>query len=351
MAVSDRGQLYIGRMLRAAIALVAVFFILLFCYTALRRLHYPFSYDQVEGSTVTSVWRIAHGSQIYVEPTPDFVPFLYAPLYFYIAAALGKMMEPGYAALRLLSTLATLGCLGVIFAFVYRETRRPLGALAAAGLYAACYHPLQAWFDVGRVDSLFVFLMLAAIYCTRYAPMPLAVLLWLLAIQTKQGALPIAFFVLCVEWRRRGRMVFGLLALGISTALTVHVINRATSGWYGYYLFGLGSGLQWAWRQAVFYVPVDLLLPLGFAFTIIAAASVFTPPAFRGERFQAYALLTLGIVGSVWYLRSHAGSAVNTLMPAYAWIAVLFGISFVRLDGRLQSIACLASRACHVAPA
>src|SRR5580692_9856452 len=105
-------------------------FILLFLYTALRRLHYPFSYDQIEGGTVTSVWRIVHGYPLYPKPTLDFVPFLYAPLYFYLAAALSKVIGVGYAALRLVSILGTLGSLAVIYALIHSETRSRLAGLA-----------------------------------------------------------------------------------------------------------------------------------------------------------------------------------------------------------------------------
>ena len=63
----------------AILVVVSCGFILLFLYTALRRMNYPFSFDQVEGSTVTSVWRIAHGQPLYTHPTPDFVPLPLRP--------------------------------------------------------------------------------------------------------------------------------------------------------------------------------------------------------------------------------------------------------------------------------
>src|SRR5580693_9114099 len=189
-----------------ALGIVSVGFILLFLYTALRRMHCPFALDQIEGGTVTSVWRIVRGEPLYTPPTLDFVPYLYAPLYFYLAAALSKVIGVGYASLRLISILGTLGSLAVIYALIHGETRSRIAALAGAGLYAACYHPLEGWFDMGRVDSLFVFLLLLAIYCTRRAPILLAVLVWLVAFQTKQTILPVAVLVLCADWQRPRRM-------------------------------------------------------------------------------------------------------------------------------------------------
>ncbi|HEV2620276.1 MAG TPA: hypothetical protein VGU23_10115, partial [Acidobacteriaceae bacterium] len=185
------------RWLPCALAAISIGFILLFLSTALRRMNCPFAFDQIEGSMVTSVWRVAHGLPLYTAPTRDFVPFLYAPLYFYVAAAVSKFIGVGYGALRLVSILGTLGSCGVICALIRSETGSNLAAIAGAGLYAACFSQINGWFDYGRVDSLFVFLLLIAIYCTRRAPVLVAVLVWLVAFQTKQTILPVAVLVLC----------------------------------------------------------------------------------------------------------------------------------------------------------
>jgi len=42
------------------------------------------------------------------------------------------------------------------------------------------------------------------------------------------------------------------------------------------------------------------------------------------------------LLGLCWFLQAHAGATANTPMPAYAILAVIFGISFARLDARLQ---------------
>lgn len=323
--------------LRSGLVMVSAGMILLFLYTSLRRIAYPFSFDQVEGGMVTSVWRVAHGYPLYTGPTPDFVPFLYAPLYFYLAAALSKAMGLGYACLRLVSILGTLGSFAVIYALVYGETKSRLASLAGAGFYAACYYPLQGWFDLGRVDSIFVFLLLLAIYCTRRAPILLAVLVWLIAFQTKQTILPVAVLVLCADWQRPRRMALGLVTLVAGFAASILVANHLTGGWYSYYLFGTAKGLPWLMRTAVFYIPVDLLQPFGLAFLILLASLFCMPPSVRSPKTQFYIFVSFAIYASIWYLRAHAGSAVNTLMPAYAWTAVLFGLGFARLASWLST--------------
>jgi hypothetical protein len=346
---SQREALAIAeKWLARALGIVSVGFILLFLYTAFRRLHYPFSYDQIEGGIVTSVWRIVHGYPLYPPPTLDFVPYLYAPLYFYLAAALSKVIGVGYASLRLISILGTLGSLGVIYALIHGETRSRLAALAGAGLFAACYHPLEGWFDVGRVDSLFVFLFLLAIYCTRRAPVLLAVLVWLIAFQAKQTILPVAVLVLCADWQRPRRMALGLVTLLGGIGASILVMNHLTGGWYSYYLFGTAKGLPWVLRTAVLYIPVDLLQPLGLALLILLASILCVPPVLRSRSTQFYIFVSFAIYGSIWFLRSHAGSAVNTLMPAYAWTPVLFGVALHRLTSWLSSQPSPQAQLCRV---
>jgi hypothetical protein len=331
-----------------ALGIASAGFILLFLYTALRRMHYPFSYDQIEGGIVTSVWRIVHGYPPYPRPTLDFVPYLYAPLYLYLAAAVSKIIGVGYASLRLVSILGTLGSLAVIFLLVHGETRSRLAGLAGAGLYAACYLPLQGWFDVGRVDSLFLFFFLLAIYCTRRAPILLAVLVWLIAFQTKQTVLPVAILVLCADWQRPRRMALGLATLLAGVAASILVANHLTAGWYSYYLFGSAKGLPWVMRTAVFYLPVDLLQPLGLALLIVLASLLCVPPAFRSRTTQFYLFVSFAIYASIWYLRAHWGSTVNTLIPAYAWTAVLFGVALARLASWLNNLKSPNAQLCRV---
>ena len=319
------------RLLRLALVLLSAFFALLFLYTALRRMRYPFELEWIESGILVSVRRITQGLPLYVKPSLDFVPFLYAPLYLYLAAALAKITGVSYATLRLISTLSTLGSLAVIAALVHYETRRWLPAITAAGLYAACYPVTEAWFDIGRVDSLFIFLMLAAIYCSRRGSPVLAGLMWVLVFQTKQTILPIAVLLLCADWQRPRRMLAGLATFGIVLTGSILWLNHITGGWYGFYVFATTRGLPIVWRQVALYVPQDLLAPLGITFLLVLAALLVAPPALRSRTTSFYALVSFGIYAALWFVKAHRGATVNALLPAYAWTAVLFGVALHRL--------------------
>src|ERR1700761_5935814 len=109
------------RLLRLAALGVSVFFVLSFLLIALHRLHYPFEVDRVESGMMTSVWRLRHGYPLYAAPSLEWASYLYAPLFFYLSAALSRVMGLSYAPLRMVSILATCGTFGVIFLMVWKE--------------------------------------------------------------------------------------------------------------------------------------------------------------------------------------------------------------------------------------
>jgi Glycosyltransferase family 87 len=324
------------RLLRGLTVLLSAFFLLLFLYTALRRMHYPFELEWIESGVLISVRRIAHGEGLYVAPSIDFVPYLYAPLYLYIAAAVTKLTGIGYTALRLVSTLSTLGSTLLIYFFVLVETRRRFAAIAAAGLFLACYPLVEAFYDFGRVDSLFVFFMLLALFLSRRDRPVLAALVWILCFQTKQTILPIAIVLLCVDWQHPRRIVIGLGTFLVALGSTILWINHATHGWYSFYLFHIAGGFPIVWRQALLFFPNDVLAPLGITLVLALVAWAFTGVHPRSSVASFYAIVTVVLFGAIGYVAAHRGAAVNSYIPLYAWCAVLFGVALHRVLEHLE---------------
>ncbi len=316
--------------------MLAILFLGLFLYAAVRRMGYPFEVEWIESGMLVSVLRIAHGQGLYVKPTLDFVPFLYAPVYLYVSAAVTKLAGghgamAGYGAMRLVSTVGTLGSCAAIYALVRTETQRRIAALAAAGLYVACYSVVLGFFDIGRVDSLFVMLVLVALLAQRRGHPVVAALLWVVAFQTKQTVLPLAVVILAAEWQRPRRMLTALATFAVAAAASVVWLNHATGGWYGFYLFGLAGGLPIVPRQVALFVPVSLVGPMAVAWAVIAAAAVTTRVKLGGATAMFYGFVSVTLLGGTWFVESHRGASVNSLMPAYAWAAVLFGVAMARL--------------------
>jgi hypothetical protein len=181
------------------------------------------------------------------------------------------------------------------------------------------------------VDSLFVLTVLVALYCTRNLHPAIAALAWTVAFLTKQTILPVAFVMLCFDFPQRKRTAIGLATLAGAAGGCFLWMQHTTQGWYSFYVFTVpGAAADLLLRQALEYWPLDLFRPLGLALAIILAAFFFTKPSLqhRGTRFY---ICTLVFLPLFWFVDSHAGSSINAVMPVYALLAVLFGISFSRL--------------------
>jgi hypothetical protein len=329
------------RGLRAALMVVSALAILLFLVAARQRLYFPYEYDWIENGMVACVRHIHGGLPLYAAPSINFTPFLYTPVYLYLASAMARVTGVSYVPLRLLSIFSTIGCLAVIYKLVYEETRQHFAALAAAGLFAACYATVYGTYDMGRVDMLYMFFVLCALYATRRMHPLFAALLWVCAFQTKQGVLPVALLMLCHTWRQPRRVLLGaggfLAMLGVSIAW----LSYATGGWYRYYVFGMTSGFGYNMQNALQYIPGDLRV-CGIALILVLVALLLERPpdwraTIRNHPFSFYVLGTAGLVVFTGYIRAHRGANTNTLIPAYAWIAVLFGVALGRIHRRLAA--------------
>lgn len=320
------------RLLRGLTLLLSVVFVLLFLLVAYRRLHYPFEVDRMESGMMTSVWRLRHGYALYSPPSLQWAPFLYAPLFFYTAAAMSKLVGVQYAALRLVSILATLGSFGLIYALVRVETgRRWMPAVFSIGLFACLYPYVLGWYDVGRVDALSLFLFLAALLATRRSRPVLAAMLWLLAFLTKQTFLPLGLALFLMEWRRPKRMLTGMVLYLLLVAGSFAWLQHTSGGWFRYYAFGTAGVIKWSFHTAVMFPFTDLLGPLPIACGLILLAALCTRVPWREAEGSYFAVVTFFLTGAIWFVRAHVGANVNAIIPLYAWLAVLAGIALDRL--------------------
>jgi Dolichyl-phosphate-mannose-protein mannosyltransferase len=313
-------------LLRAALLLLGAAAIAVYLAVALVHLRYPFEIEWIEGGMVDEVRRAAAGQPLYVEPTLDYVPFIYAPLWFYLAAALSKVFGVGFFAARLVSVLASLGSLALVARFVHAECGGRLAALVAAGLFAATYPLAAAFYDLARVDSLFIVCCLGGLYLVRFhratGATVAAAALFALAFLTKQSG-PIVFAPVALhvwlEDRRRGLVFAGAgAALMLGSALA---LDRVSEGWFWHFAFTLPAHHARVKRFLWSFWFDDLLAPLGVA----CLFSLFYLLTSAGPR-RFYALAAAGMVGASLAGRVHLGGWSNVCSPAYAVVAILFGL-------------------------
>jgi len=324
--------------LEALLALLALIPIALFLAASLGRLGFAFPLEQLEGSMLLAAERVAHGQPIYVRPNFTFIPYMYAPAYYYVSGWAVRLLGPRFLALRLVSLLSTCVSMAVIYVFVFLDApgtrgRRHLAALAGAGLYAAAYPWTREWFDLGRLDSFYILLLLLALLSTRYLHPIFAAAMWTLAFLAKQTIFPVALIMLCVDWKRPRRLLLGVGSFLLMTAVSSRLLDHATDGWFWFYAFTVPHANADLWlRPAVFYAFSQLIAPFGVALLIVGMAWVWTRPSLANSRTRFYLLAGAALFGLCWFLQAHAGATANTPMPAYAILAVIFGISFARLD-------------------
>jgi hypothetical protein len=334
-----RGTLFVSVLVCVAVAAP----IAVYLWVALHRVGYPFELDWMEGGSVELAARVVAGHSLYAAPSLGFVGWTYPPVYYWVAAAVAKVIGVGFLPLRLVSLIASLVSMATLAWIVTRETGDRIAGLVAAGLFAATFRISGAWFDTGRVDSLFLALTLLAVAWGRWASgvrggIGLGILAFL-AFFTKQTALLAllpALVYLALVRRRVG--IPALLTLVVLLLSSTAALDASTNGWYGYYVFNELSHQPWAKQLWLgFWVddvlrrqwPLVILLLAG---GVTLAGRAGTRPAVRSPTVY-YMVAAVGLIGSAWVSRLHTGGYANVLMPAYAAIALLAGLTYAGLVG------------------
>jgi hypothetical protein len=312
------------RAARMAAALAGLIAICAYLYIALSRLTYPFALEWLEGNSLVEVHRILSGQPLYPAPTAGYVPDGYPPLYFAVSAAVARVLGVSYLPLRLVSLLSSLACFALVGRLVQRETGSIAAGIGAAGVFAATYLATDTWFDVGRVDSLFLALSIGALYAARWmrgtrGAIAVGVLLAATALTKQTGLAEGAAVIAALMAGPRRRLacvaaLTGSVVLGISTL----VLALTSGGWYLYYVFELmaqhslsGSGFGWFWTA--------LLSTMAIAACAALVGARRVPPVLLAG------CAALALEG--WAALVHRGGGINDVLPAYLAVAVLAGLA------------------------
>lgn len=317
------------RVLEAVLVLGALWYLGSYLVVALARIAYPYDLEWMEGGVLEHVARVLGGQPIYVPPSLDFTPYIYAPLYYYVAALFAKLFGLRLLALRMVSLIASLGVLLLIAALTYRQTRSRLAALVSAGLFAAMFDRAGACFDLARVDSLALFFTFLAIWMllTNQRRDVAAGVLLTAAFFTKQSMLLVALPVAVARaWSLRGPRrlwcVITFVALAAAGTIALHL---RTQGWSTYYLFSLPASHAWTTAYWIRYWSDDLLKVLPIAMIALVFRYARAPVVAAPSPVETVAVL--GSFLESWLSRLHGYGAANVLMPVYACLAWQTGIA------------------------
>ncbi|MDB4941854.1 MAG: hypothetical protein JWP97_1388 [Labilithrix sp.] len=318
------------RVLRAIAVGLGVVLAFLTAWVVVARFRHPIDGEWMTGAIRDGVERVRDGRGLYVAPSAEFIPFVYPPVYFVIAAALAKVM-PTFIACKVVSIGAT-----ACAAWAIARIARALGASSfwqagALLLHLATYSLTLAFYDLERVDALYaaVFLVALAVLFTRTTTLGAAVsgALFGLSFFTKQAGL-LAFLSvlvgLALAGERRRAMVFGAAGCLVLAALGGY-LEIATDGWFRYYCLTLPSahGIR-AERVSIFFVQ-----DLPKAFAIAAGSIAVSVPVLAslvrrrrlpvGASWQDLVLASAVLASMVasFSFRAHSGGWANVLV---AWL-------------------------------
>ncbi len=312
------------------LSVISILFILMYIALAIIRMNYPYELEWIEGGMVDQVNRIIDGKPLYDSPSIYNVPFLYPPVYFYVSAFFAFIFGRGFFPLRFVSFFSSLVSFLMIFLIVKRETKNNWIAIISTGLFAASFRVTGAWFDIARVDSLFVAIFLVFVYFARgqdsNQKAVLVGILGALVFLVKQTGLVICFPIflfLLIKNKRRGLISLAtfLMIIGISTIL----FNKFTDGWYSVYVFNL-LHQQTEWIPSLFltFWGVDLIfkLPVALLFSLLFLKNK------TQSRFKNWFWLCLlaGVLAGSFITRVKVGGYDNVLMPLYAGLSITFGL-------------------------
>ena len=322
------------RAVRLAAALLGLAAIVTYLVIALFRLGYPFPLEYLESNSLVEVQRILTGHALYTAPTAGYVPDGYPPLYFATSAAAASVLGLSYLPLRLVSLVSSLVCFAILARLVQRETASAAAGIAAAGVLAATYFVADTWFDVARVDSLFIALSVGALYTARWMRRSRGAvatgLLLAAAFLTKQNGLAEGVAVLtALAFGPRRRLAWpAALTYGAVLGISTLALGLTSRGWYVFYVFELLS--EHPLKDAAFgqFWTVSLLPVLGLACCALVL----------GVRRVPLVLVAGGaaLVAEAYTSLVHSGGRVNDLLPAYLAVALFAGLA---MDGRPGGLA------------
>jgi 4-amino-4-deoxy-L-arabinose transferase-like glycosyltransferase len=318
------------------VATGSILYLVGFIVAGTLRVGYPYVLESMEDANVQVVRQIAQGHPAYGPPTLDYVPVIYPPLYFYAAAGVAALTGASLVPLRLVSLLASLGSMALIYLMVGREVNSRVMGLLSAAVFVGSTQLSMTSLDLARVDALGVFLLLAALYAMRTADLDPRLAAWTsaasgvlagLSILAKQTDALVAVALLgYAALSPRVRLVPYAAALVVSAGVPLAALYMQVGDWARYYLLDLpraheldDKSLGNFWTINVF---PRFTLPLVIGSLFVVNRTV------RGELRSGgfYLLASVSMLALAWGGWANRGASYNVCEPAFAMLSILFGL-------------------------
>ncbi|MBZ0273395.1 hypothetical protein K8I61_15255 [bacterium] len=306
-----------------------------FVHAFATRVDFPFDLEWIEGHMLAMATRVAQGGALYPEPSLDYIPAPYFPLYFLVTGALVKIFGAEFWTGRAVSFASTITLAGVIIYSVRARAGWYVGA-AAAACYLSAYTLLRTFPDLFRVDAFAMLFLVAAFAVAdpRGSTRRAAAAALILAIATfaKQNGLlffPPLLFVFFVA-NRKNALVFAAVFAALVGAFVL-AWQATSDGWFWRYTFQLVKGNVLDERVLGAHREILGEWPIPIALVVASVLWRFWRREWRCV-FEDRWLAFFAAAYAVSYLfRIQAGGAGNSLMPVGAAAAIAGGVGVADL--------------------
>ena len=312
-----------------------------FLAVALLRRGYPYDIEWMEGGQLVHSYEILAGRFPYRAPSADHIAYPYQPLYSAVVAAFGAVFGLSLPLARSVSIASTLALAALVGVAVWQETRSRRHALLAGAAVLSLYGVTGFWFDLARVDSMFMALLVGGLLAARaiesaWGATLVSALLLVLAYKTKQLALPFFALVPPVLWTKKRAASLAFVPLVLLPLAIDHAASQyASNGWFSFYVNDVPRAqpyeLPLFFRLAsivVADVPVILVLALAGCDDALRRGSL----AARARQTWALAALLGAVATAAAWARP--GGAANNLMTTYVLALVPAFAGWRRIEAR-----------------
>lgn len=306
------------------------------------RVDYPYDLEWMEGGMLLHGLRVREGLGLYVLPSPDFIPFIYPPLYAWVLGGLGSVLELGYSLGRSISLVGTLVGAGALVAAVRLEGGRWGLGLASAALFLSTYDEVGSFFDLVRIDGLLIALLGWSLVALRAGWLRTGALLLVAAYATKHNAAAFGLPALVWLWSTSGRAAaLRFAAWSVLPALGfTGLMLLEGDGLFLVYLLEVPSTHPFvprrffpgAWKEMGGALPLAVGVSGGallLGLSRLAGSRGQWRPSAGSAYWAAQGALAL-LLAAV--MRGHHGGYLNVLIPGTWALACWAGLGLARLE-------------------
>jgi len=322
---------------------ISVFFMAMYFVAAIPRVLYPYDLDFLEDSILMQSLRIANNQPVYLPPNAGFNPHVYMPLFFWLGGMMFKLGGASLFLLRSISLCATLITTIIIFWIAKRESGMNWIAISCAGLFLGGYRISGFWYELARVDSLFITLTLCGAALAIYAKgsnrqLILSASILALAAFTKQTGFIVGVCIALFLFITIGRQTWlFVITFGGLIGIPLFCLNINTNGWFFYHIFHIGSADPIEFSRLIDYLKDKIFGIMGGLSLMAILAGLLgarrAGPGILREQPWFIGIGTAILISGMGRIR--VGGNLNNLMPAYAFLclapAILVGESNHRI--------------------